>query len=134
MRDYTISADVMLTEQRRRLSNIGITAQRYNLILKGNTGRLEIQSWAPQRRMAREVPFPVEPVVWYRLQLRVEVVAGEAIVHGKVWRRGTPEPPEETIRVVDPYPNTQGGPGLYLYSLADCYFDNVAVTATTAPP
>ena len=128
MQGYTIQADVMSREERRQMSNIGITAQRYNLILKGNAGRLEIQSWAPQLRMAREVAFVWDPDVWYTLKLRVDQQEGQAIVRGKVWRRGDAEPDDWTIEAADPHPNQQGSPGLYLYTLAECYFDNVRVS------
>ena len=47
---YTIQADVMMREEKRRMPSIGITAQRYNLILKGNVSKLSIQSWAPHLR------------------------------------------------------------------------------------
>lgn len=128
MNGYTIQADVMSREQRRRMSNIGITAQRYNLILKGNTSRLEIQSWAPQLRMAREISFRWDPDVWYTMKMRVEIRDGHARVKGKVWDRSKKEPDALTIEAVDPHPNEQGSPGLYIYTLADCYFDNVLVT------
>ena len=99
MSGYTIQADVMSREKRRRMSNVGITAQRYNLILKGNTGRLEIQSWAPQLRMAREIPFRWDPDTWYTMKFQVAVENDRTVVRGKVWPRGDDEPEEWTIEV-----------------------------------
>ena len=130
MTGYTLSADVMAREQRRRMSNIGITVQRYNLILKGNAGRVQIQSWAPQLLMARELPFAWDPDEWYTMKLHVAAQEGEARVRGKVWPRDDPEPTSWTIEAVDPHPNRQGSPGLYIYSLADSYFDNIHVVTT----
>ena len=128
MRDYTIQADVMMKEQRRRLPSVGITAQRYNLIIKGNVSKLAVQSWAPHLRMAKEIRYRSDPDVWYTMKLRVDVQDDGAHVMGKVWKRDEPEPSEWTIEALDPHPNENGSPGFYVYSLADCYFDNVSVT------
>ncbi len=128
MSDYTIQADVRMAELRRKLPYIGITSQRYNLILKGNLVKLSIQSWAPHLRMAKEIRYQSDPDVWYTLKLKVDVEDGQAMVRGKVWKRGEEEPQEWTIEALDPHPNTEGSPGLYTYSLADSYFDNVIVT------
>ena len=122
MTNYTVQADVMTREQRRRMSNIGITAQRYNLILKGNTNRLEIQSWASQHRMAKDIRFSVDPDKWYTLKLRVDMHNDQAIVRGKAWPRDVFEPNEWTLEATDPFPNREGSPGLYLYTLADCFY------------
>jgi len=130
MTGYTMQGDVMARQQRRRRSNVGLTAQRYNLILKGNSSRLEIQSWAPQLRMAREIPFRWDPDTWYTMKLRVDLEDDEACVRGKVWPQEAPEPDSWTIEAVDPHPNRQGSPGLYVYSLAESYFDNVRVSRT----
>ncbi len=128
MKDYTIQADVMMKEQNRRLASVGITAQRYNLIIKGNTLKLSIQSWPAHLRMANEMRFRSDPDVWYRMKLRVDVAAGVARVQGKVWQRDEEEPEQWTIEAEDPHPNEHGSPGLYSYALAECYYDNVVVT------
>ncbi len=128
MKDYEIQADVRLTEARRQLGSIGLSCNRYNLILIGNTGKLEIQSWAPHKRMAKEVKYRSDPDVWYTLKMKVDVTDKGAQVFGKVWKRGEAEPAEWTIEVLDPHANENGAPGLYFYALADCYFDNVIVT------
>ena len=128
MKGYTIQADVLMREEKRRLPNIGITAHRYNLILKGNTGKLAIQSWAPHRRMAKEVKLRSDPDIWYTLKLKVEIKDDGAHVLGKAWDRSKEEPTDWTIEVVDPHPNLNGSPGLYTYALATSYFDNVIVT------
>ena len=128
MSGYTIQADVMMREQKRKLPSIGLIAQRYNLIMKGNTGRLSIQTWAPHLRMAKEIKFRSDPDVWYTMKLTVKIEDDGAHVLGRVWKRGDDEPAEWTIEAVDPHPNTMGSPGLYTYALSDCYFDNVIVS------
>ena len=130
MSGYTIQADVLLKEQRRRLSSVGVTCQRYNLILKGNTGKLSIQSWPPHLRMAKEISFFADPDVWYTMKLRVDLHSDGAHVLGKIWPRGESEPAEWTIEAVDPHPNETGSPGVYYYEMAESYVDNVHVYAT----
>ena len=58
----------------------------------------------------------------------VKVEDGKATVRGKVWPRDDKEPEEWTIEAVDPHANENGSPGLYLYSMAEAYYDNIIVT------
>ncbi len=125
---YSVQADVRLTEQRRQLASIGLSCDRYNLILKGNTSKLTIQSWPPHRRMAKEIKFRSDPDIWYTMKMKVDQSEAEAVIYGKVWKRGEAEPNEWSITTRDPHPNMEGAPGLYFYAQADCYFDNVIVT------
>ncbi len=78
--------------------------------------------------MAKEIRYRSDPEVWYTMKLRVDVQDDGAHVMGKVWKRDESEPSEWTIEALDPHPNENGSPGFYVYSLADCYFDNVSVT------
>jgi len=128
MKEYTVQADVLMKDQKRKMANIGVTVHRYNFILKGNNGRLAIQSWAPHLRMAKEIRFRSKPNVWYTLKATVRIEDDGAHVMGKAWKQGDPEPEEWTLEVVDPHPNLEGSPGLYVYNLADSYYDNVIVT------
>jgi outer membrane protein assembly factor BamB len=128
MKDYTIQADVLLKEDKRKLPSIGINNQRYSLIIKGNNGKLSIQSWQAHLRMAKEISFRSNPDVWYTMKLTVEVKDGIAHCKGKVWERGKDEPQAWTIEAEDPHANEQGSPGLNVYLMADCYFDNVIVS------
>ena len=41
--------------------------------------------------------------------------------------KGEPEPEEWTIIVEDPLPNREGSPGIYGYSPAEIYYDNLKV-------
>jgi hypothetical protein len=61
--------------------------------------------------------------------MRVDQEPDKAVIRGKVWKRGEPEPDAWTITVEDPYPIRQGSPGLIGYSPAPMYFDNLSVTA-----
>lgn len=128
MSNYDIQADFYLTEQRRQLPSVGLANQRYNLILKANNLKLSVQSWQAHLRMAKEVRFRADPEKWYRMKLRVDIVDDQAIVRGKVWPREQEEPDEWTVEATDPHPNYTGSPGLYWYSLANSYVDNVQVT------
>jgi len=127
MSGYTMQADVLMKESARQLPSVGITVQRYNLILKGNFGKLTVQSWAPHLRMAKEVKYRSDPDVWYTMKCKVEIRDGVAHVLGKVWKRDEQEPEEWTIDAEDPHPNEQGSPGFYVYAMADSLFDNVKV-------
>jgi len=118
----------MMREQKRRLPSVGITAQRYNFIIKGNVSKLAVQSWAPHLRMAKEIRYRSDPDVWYTMKMRVDIEEDGALVRDKVWKRGEQEPEAWTIEAVDPHPNENGSPGLYVYALAECYFDNIIVT------
>ncbi len=128
MKGYTVQSDVYLTEQKRKMPNMGVIVQRYSVILKGNTSKVGVQSWAPHQRMAQEVKFNAKPDTWYTIKATVKIQDDGAHVFGKVWKRGDAEPDAWTIEAVDPHPNLEGSPGLYIYTLADGYFDNVTVT------
>ena len=128
MKNYTIQADVLMKEQRRQLPNIGISANRYAFMIKGNQGRLQVFSWPPHLHNAKEVPFKAEPDVWYTLKFKVEVRDGQAFLFGKAWKAGDKEPEAWTLEHVDPHPNESGSPGLSFYAITDCMFDNVKVT------
>ena len=128
LKGYTIQTDALMREENRRLPSVGVTAHRYNLILKGNTMKLGFQDWAPHPRIGEEVRFRCDPNVWYTLKLHVDVQQDGAHLHGKAWKRGDPEPEAWTIEAVDPHANLNGSPGLYIYSLAQCLFDNVSLS------
>jgi outer membrane protein assembly factor BamB len=129
MKGYTIQADVLLKEQKRRMASIGVTANRYNFVIKGNSAKLAFQSWPAHLRLAKEIRFRSDPDIWYTMKLRVEVKDDGAHISGKVWKREEAEPDAWTLETVDPHPNLNGSPGLYNYALADSYFDNIHITA-----
>ena len=61
------------------------------------------------------------------MKMIVDVKDGKAVVRGKIWEKDKEEPAEWTLEAEDPHPNLQGAPGVYVYGLADCYFDNIEV-------
>ena len=124
---YAVQADMMGTRPRRSMPDMGLIANRYVLTLEGNHQALHIFSWASDLRMAKQIPFEWEPDVWYRMELRVDIENGEAVVRGKVWKRGDPKPDAWSIEAVDPYPNLEGSAGIYGFSYADIYYDNITI-------
>ena len=65
------------------------------------------------------------------MKLRVDVEGegddAKAVIRGKAWKKGEPEPADWSITVEDPLPVTQGSPGLYTFAPVESYFDNVKV-------
>lgn len=127
MKDYQIQVDLMGTKNKRRVPDMGLIANRYTLDMQGRHQRLQIRSWASDLRMAKTIDFDWETGVWYTMKMMVEIMDDKAIIRGKVWRRGEPEPEEWTITAEDPLPNREGSPGIYGNSPADIYYDNLKV-------
>ena len=127
MKNYQIQVDLMGTRNKRRLPDMGLIANRYTLDMQGRHQRLQIRSWASDLRMAKTIDFAWETDVWYTMKMMVEIIDDKAIIRGKVWRTGESEPAEWTITAEDPLPNREGSPGIYGYSPADIYYDNLKV-------
>lgn len=129
---YEIEAEMMSKEQRRRMADMGLVSHRYTLALMGNAQSLMIRTWLSElERFSKEVPFDWDPDRWYRMKLRVEVGPGSSTtVRGKVWPREIDEPAEWSIEASDPIGHAHGSPGIYGYSSADIYYDNLRVTPT----
>jgi hypothetical protein len=62
------------------------------------------------------------------MQVEVAPGGGPATVRGKVWKKDEAEPAEWTIEAQDAIPHRQGSPGIYGFSVADIYYDNISVT------
>ena len=127
MKGYTLQVDLLGTKPKRNLPDMGLIAHRYTLEMQGNHQRLQVLSWRSDLRMAKWVDFKWEPNVWYTMKMTVDIVDDTAHVKGKVWLKGEPEPEEWTITVEDPLPNREGSPGIYGYSPAEIYYDNLKV-------
>jgi len=125
--DYTVQADVMGSAKGHKRPDVGVIAGRYTLDLMGKHDKLQLRDWA-ELRAVQNVEFPLQPDVWYTVKLRVEPQGDRALVRGKVWPRGGKEPEDWTITLEDPVPNRSGSPGLYGYSAADIFYDNLTVT------
>ena len=128
--NYTFEADVRATERRRQMGDVGITAQRYTLVLYGNSQRLRIEPWEPETTRSANLSFAWKPNTWYRLKLRVtNLPNGQVRAQGKAWPVGSMEPEAWMIERVDPIGNRQGAPGLFLDAEFGVYLDNFALSS-----
>jgi outer membrane protein assembly factor BamB len=128
--NYSVQADVQTPTRRRQQGDIGVTAQRYSLILYGNSQRLKIEPWEPETQRSVTVPFAWKPDTWYRLKLRVENLPNGAVrAQGKAWPAAEPEPAAWTIEKLDPIGNRLGSPGLFIDAEFGAHVDNLTVAA-----
>jgi len=127
--NYTVEADVRAPEKRRQLGDVGVTAQRYTLVLFGGAQRLELFSWQPETTRTVSVPFAWKADTWYHLKLRVENTSdGKTRMRGKAWPRDAAEPQAWLIDRVDAIGNREGSPGLFGDATFGLFFDNLKVT------
>jgi outer membrane protein assembly factor BamB len=127
--DYTFQGDVRAPERRRQMADVGVTAQRYSLVLYGTTQQLKLEPWEPETARTVTVPFRWKPDTWYRLKLRVENLPnGEVRARGKAWAVTDPEPAEWMIEKTDPIGNREGAPGLFINAPSGAYLDNFELT------
>ena len=136
--DYTMQLDLMGTEEKFQLPDMGFFVSRYRFDLLGNRQHARIVAWSPMPRVEKKVRFKWDPKVWYTAKMSVSRSGGKATIKAKVWKRGTDEPEAWTLEVVDSTPNLGGAPGLYAYSAGstdkkiggEIFYDNIVVTAT----
>ncbi len=127
--NYTVEADVRGVERRRQLGDVGIVAQRYELILFGNNQRIDLQSWQIEPSRTVKKPFAWKADTWYRLKLRVERMPdGKVRVRGKAWPAADAEPADWLIERVDPIGHKEGAPGIFVDSPNEVFFDNIKIT------
>ena len=127
--DYTFQGDVRAPERRRQMADVGITAQRYSLVLYGTTQRLKLEPWEPETARTVSIPFAWKADTWYRLKLRVDNLPnGQVRARGKAWPAGEAEPAAWMIDKTDPIGNRQGAPGLFIDAQFGAYFDNFVLT------
>jgi outer membrane protein assembly factor BamB len=128
--NYSFEADVRASTRRRQMGDVGITAQRYSLVLYGNSQKLKLEPWEPETSRTVTVPFNWKPDTWYHLKLRVENLPnGRVRARGKAWAVGEAEPAAWMIDREDPIGNSQGAPGLFLDAQFGAYLDNFTLTA-----
>ena len=126
--NYTVEADVNATQKRRQQGDAGVIAQRYGLVLYGNSQMLHIEPWQPEIKRTVSIPFAWKPDTWYRMKLEVQNLPdGTVRARGKVWLATDSEPSAWMIERIDPIPNRQGAPGIFGSALSEIYFDNVKV-------
>lgn len=136
---YIVEGDLQGTKSRRFLPDMGLINSRYELVMLGMQKELELSRWRdePSHSMRKRIPFEMKENVWYHYKLQVVMKDGKATVNGKVWPRDDKEPAEWTISYEDPCPNTEGSPGIFVYSNgttdksdgASVFIDNFKVTA-----
>ena len=127
--DYTFQADVRAPQRRRQMADIGVTAQRYSLVLYGTAQQLKLEPWEPETVRTVTMPFPWKPDTWYRLKLRVENLPnGQVRARGKAWAASESEPAEWMIDKTDPIGNREGAPGLFINAPFGAYLDNFALS------
>ena len=128
--NYTFEADAQVGEKRRQMGDVGLTVQRYSMVLYGNAQQLKIEPWEPEIQRSAMVPFEWKKDTWYHLKLRVENMPdGKVHVSGKVWPTGTAEPAAWTIEKIDPIGNREGAPGVFVDAEFGAYLDNFKLTA-----
>jgi outer membrane protein assembly factor BamB len=128
--NYTFQADVQAPERRRQMADVGITAQRYSLVLYGTNQELRIEPWEPETARTAKVPFEWKPDTWYRLKLRVENLNDNRVrVQGKAWPAADPEPAAWALERIDPIGNREGAPGLFLDAQFGALLDNFVISA-----
>ena len=110
--DYTTQADVRALERRRLRGDIGIVAQRYELMLSGSHERLELQPWQPETARTARVAFPWKADTWYVHEARGAV---DGRGQGPRARQSVAERAARAGRVDDRAPRSdrqpQGGAG-----------------------
>jgi outer membrane protein assembly factor BamB len=122
--------------EKARLPDMGLIAQRYTLDLMGASQQLQVRSWPPQvaTHFSKTIPFPWEAGRWYTIKFEARTrsatsdSAAAALLRGKVWPRGEPEPAAWTIEAVHEQGNLQGSPGFFGNSKdSEISIDNVFV-------
>ncbi len=132
--DYTIESDVRAMEKRRQRGDVGVVAQRYEMILSGSHERIELQPWQPETQRTVKVDFPWKADTWYTMKLEVQSLGqGKVRARGKVWAKGDAEPATWQIERIDPIGSLKGAPGLYADAPSaagggsEIYYDNIKV-------
>jgi outer membrane protein assembly factor BamB len=118
--------------EKARMPDMGLIAQRYTLDLMGAAQQLQVRSWPPQvaTYFSKTIPFSWEAGRWYTMKFETRTGGGSAILRGKVWPRGEPEPTAWTIEATHDAGNLQGSPGFFGNSKdSEIYIDNVSVEA-----
>ena len=140
--NYTIQADVRLTQAEGKLPDVGLINSRYTMTLRGMSEQVLLYSWSAHRKRSYSaIDFSAQPDIWYTMKFSVVPklsAAGkdsQAIVRGKVWLRDEQEPDAWTVEMVDHAPNLSGSPGLYGNAQeTEFYIDNIQVVSNEETP
>ena len=118
--------------EKARMPDMGLIASRYTLDLMGAAQQLQLRSWPPQvaTHFSKTVPFAWEAGRWYTMKFEATSRGADAVLRGKVWPRGEPEPETWTIEAVHEAGNIQGSPGFFGNAKdSEISIDNVSVEA-----
>ena len=118
--------------EKARMPDMGLIAQRYTLDLMGAAQQLQVRSWPPQvaTHFSKTIPFKWEAGRWYTMKFEALTRGPSAVLQGKVWPRGEPEPEAWTIEATHDAGNLQGSPGFFGNSKdSEIAIDNVIVEA-----
>ena len=83
MADYTVQADVMLTQTGRRRSDGGVINQGYILDLMAIHQQVQLRSWTAVLRVQQDVKMELTLDSWYTVKLKVTQRDDDALVQGK---------------------------------------------------
>ena len=133
--NYTTEAEVRTIEKRRQMADVGIVAQRYELVLFGNHQRVELQPWQPEVQRTVKADYAWKPDTWYVMKLEVQNLDGGRVrARGKVWPKGGAEPAAWTVERIDPIGSIKGSAGIYADAMnsaptggSEVYYDNIKV-------
>lgn len=127
--NYTVQADVYGIERRRQMGDLGVVAQRYELVLFGNIQKVELRSWQIEPKRSFSKPFAWKANTWYSVKLEVQnLPGGKTRARGKIWPASETEPAEWLIEWTDPIGNRMGSAGIFADSANEAFFDNIRVT------
>lgn len=118
--------------EKARMPDMGLIAQRYTFDMMGAAQQLQLRSWPPQvaTHFSKTIPFSWEAGRWYTMKFEARTRDGDAVLRGKVWPRGEPEPKAWTVEAVHEKGNLQGSPGFFGNSKdSEIFIDNVSVEA-----
>ena len=128
MSDYTVEMDVRTVERRRQQGDVGVIAQRYVVVLFGNSQRVELQPWQPVVKMTASAPFAVEGRHVVPRQARGAEPARRQDARA---RQGVAARRRRTGRLAGrkgrPIGHRTGSPGLYADSAFGAFYDNIKV-------
>ncbi|MHB8897917.1 MAG: outer membrane protein assembly factor BamB family protein [Thermoguttaceae bacterium] len=125
---YSVEADLRGDQEGRRRGDVGLVNSGYRMELFGRTQKARVVSWVPAPRFEKEIEFPWQAERWYTARLQVLPEGDAARVLAKIWPKGDAEPEAWTIEATDPQPVLEGSAGIYAYSMAPVYFDNIQVS------
>ena len=112
------------------MGDVGVIAQRYALVLFGNSQHIELHPWQAADEMTVRAPFAWKPDTWYRLKLRVEKRPRDDARRQRV-AGGEPEPDAWLLEKVDTIPHREGAPASTRMPGSDITFDNIQVYANS---